>query len=82
MGKIAKNRAGANAAHGVIPTITEEILKTEDAAKLLGVGVQALRSYNVPRYIVGRNCLYFKSDLFQWVRMCEQRGDVNLDIEW
>lgn len=82
MGKIAKNRAGTNAAHGVIPTITEEILKAEDVAALLGITVPILRRYDMPRHVVGRNVLYFRSDVHQWVRQCQQRGNDNAQFDW
>ena len=82
MGKIAKNRAGTNAAHGVIPTLFEEILNSEQVAALLGITVPVLRQYNITRHVVGRNVLYFRSDVFEWVRRCEQRGNMDLDMEW
>lgn len=74
MGKIATNRASSKAAHGVIPTFIDEILKADAVADMLGVTVQVLRRYDIPRHVVGRNCLYFKSDVMAFVRLNEQRG--------
>lgn len=81
MGKIAKNRAGSKSAHGVIPTTTEDILKADEVAAMLGVSLPVLRQYNIPRHVVGRNCLYFRSDVHEFVRMCEQRGG-DLKMDW
>lgn len=78
MGKIANKRAGTKAALGVIPTFNEEILKATDVADILGVSLQVLRRYDIPRHLVGRNCLYLKSDVIAFVRLSEPRG---VDIE-
>lgn len=82
MGKIAKNRVAAMASQGLIPNTPEEILRADDVADMLGVTLQVLRRYNIPRHMVGRNCLYFKSDIHHFVRQCEQRGVNHLETGW
>lgn len=82
MGKIALNPRGSKAADQFIPHLIEEILKADQVADLLGITVEKLRSYNIPRHLVGRNCLYFKSDVIDFVRCCKMRG-VNMDqTDW
>lgn len=82
MGKIANNRAESKSAHGVIPTAPEEILNATQVAGLLGVTLQVLRRYDIPRHLVGRNCIYFRSDVHDFVRRCPQRGNDNQKFDW
>ena len=82
MGKIAKNLAVSTSATGVIPNSSEEILKAPAVAEMLGVTLQVLRRYNIPRHLVGRNCIYFRSDVHDFVRRCTQRGDDNTRFHW
>ena len=49
---------------------------------MLGVTLQVLRRYNIPRHLVGRNCIYFRSDVHDFVRRCTQRGDDNTRFHW
>jgi hypothetical protein len=50
------------------------LLKKEQAAAYLGIGVTLLEALDVPRVKFGRRCVYDRIDLDQWLEEYKRRG--------